>query len=160
MLVYPSRNSWESQKLFFSGEETRGGWKCYFFQLYFAKQALALKLSMLAHRKIPPNPRAFESHPLRGHPHKLPFVILVFYLLFLALGCNFLLMVFRVAKGFLLSLLLWFRICWETWTFHTQDDVNNCGRCFTSLFLQKTVTAINMMWQLKCWELPSWKRAL
>lgn len=56
--------------------------------------------------KSHPTQELFRAVPWGCHPHKLPFVILVFYLLLLALGCNFLLMVFRVAKGFLLSLLL------------------------------------------------------
>lgn len=76
-----------------------------FCQAVPALLALALKLSMLGHRKIPPYPRAFHSRALR-HPHKLLFVVLVSYLLLLALGSNLLLMVFSVGKGFLLSLLL------------------------------------------------------
>lgn len=139
----------------------RGAWKCSFSQLYFAKQALAFKLSMLGHRKIPPYPRAFQSCPLRVsptqtpicHPHvpspttdsRLQLSAHAFQ------GCQ------RFSPQFTS---LWFRICQETWTSQTQDDVNNCGHCFTSLFLRKTVTAVNMVWQLKWWELPSWKRAL
>lgn len=76
-----------------------------FCQAVPALLALALKLSMLGHRKIAPYPRAFHSRALR-HPHKLQFVILLSYLLLLALGSNLLLMVFSVGKGFLLSLLL------------------------------------------------------
>lgn len=128
----------------FSEAETlvhpRRGWMCSFFQLHLAKQALpvlalAPKLSLLGRRKIPPHPRAFRSCVLRCPPHRLPFVILMSSLILLSLGSKFLLLVFRVAKAFLLSLLLSILgSARKHETFCTQDDINNCRHCFASSF--------------------------
>lgn len=109
---------------------------CSVFQLYFAKQALQfwpLHSSFLFWDTGKSHPRAFHSCVLRCPPHRPSFVILVFSFLLLSLGSNFLLLVFRVAKAFLLSLLLSVLGSVRKYeTFHTQDDVNNCRHCFAS----------------------------
>lgn len=112
----------------------RTGWTYSLFQLYFVQAGpafltLAPKHSMLGHRKIPPHPRAFHSCVPNCSPHRLPFVILT------SLGSNYLLLVFRVAKTFLSSLLLSILgSARKRETFCTQDDVNNCRHCFASSF--------------------------
>lgn len=113
-------------------------WMCLVFQLYFDKQALQF---WPLHPRFPfwntgkSHPRALHSCVLRCPPHRLSFVILVSSLLLLSFGSNFLLLLFRVAKAFLLILLLSVLGSARKYeTFHTQDDINNCRHCFASSF--------------------------